>query len=324
MFKVSHSKIKTWRRCHKQYDYKYNQKLESRRKVRPLLFGSICHEMIEANANGDDPKDIYKKYEKQAKKLFSAERPDYLEVLNDANTLMGYYFKHYVKDRLKFIAIKGKLAEHEFLVEICKGIVLKGKIDAIMRDPEGRVWMTEHKTHKQIPTDSFRFRDLQTVIYTDAAPKIGIKQIDGVLWDYIRSKPPSVPELLKNGTLSKKKIDTLADVYLEAIKSNKLKPKDYADKIKELDGSERNFFKRIFMPLNEELAKQLMKETVETAKEMCEKAGIDKTRSINKDCDWCSFEPLCRAELLGIDADFIRKKEYVISDREENPNEETD
>lgn len=316
---VSHSKIKTWRRCRKAYQYKYVEKLRPRRKSRPLVFGSMCHEMIEAHANGDNPNEVLKKYANESKKLFSAEVDEYMQVIADVEQLMTAYFTYYKNDGLKFVAIKGKLAEHEFEVEIARGIKLKGKIDAVTRTKDKRVWLTEHKSHKKIPDDGVRFRDLQTVIYADVLPQLGVKKIDGVLWDYIRSTPPSVPKLLKSGELSKAQIDTLPGVYLQAIKSHKLSPKDYSDKLQELEGNERSYFKRIFMPTAPSLSKQLLSETVETAKEVDERGGKDCTRNITRDCSWCEFEGLCRAELTGMDADFIRKREFET--QEEEPNE---
>jgi hypothetical protein len=312
MFKVSHSKVKTWRRCHKAYDYKYNQKLEPKRKQRPLVFGSVIHEMIEANANGDNPSIVLKKYRAETKKMFSAEVDDYLQIIKDAEALMEHYFSYYAKDNMKFIAIKGKLAEHEFEVPITKGIILKGKIDAFMRSKDKRVWLTEHKSHKEIPSEDIRWRDIQTATYYEVTGALGIKQVDGILWDYVRSKPPSVPELLKNGGLSKAKIDTLPSVYMDAIKEHKLNPKDYKEILDNLRGREENYFKRVFMPISSDLTALLMKETIQTAQEMQDRGKSDCTRNISRDCSWCSYEGLCRAELMGLDADFIRSKEFTI------------
>ncbi len=317
---VSHSKIKTWRRCRKAFHYKYIEKLRPRRKGRPLVFGSICHEMIEAYANGDNPRDILKKYEEGAKKLFSAEVEEYMQIIADADLLMQGYFDYYKKDKLKFVAIKGKLAEHEFEVELTSGITLKGKIDAICRTTDKRVWLGEHKTHKRIPDEEARFKDLQVVVYASILPQLGIKHIDGILWDYIRSSPPSVPKLLKSGELSKAQIDTTPAVYLDTIREHKLNPKDYAEKLKELENNERSFYQRVYMPINSTLSKQLLEETIETAKEIAERGGKDKTRNITRDCSWCEYKGLCRAELTGMDADFIRKREF----EEGEAREETD
>lgn len=314
---ISHSKIKTWRRCHRAFFYKYIEKLRPRRKGRPLVFGSICHEQIEAHANGDDPKGVIKKYREGAKKLFSAEVDEYMQIIDDANLIMSNYFNYYSKDKLKFVPIKGKSAEHKFEVKIAPGITLNGKIDAICRTTDKRVWLTEHKTHKKFPDEGVRFRDLQTVVYMDILPDIGIKSCDGVLWDYIRSTPPSTPKLLKDGSLSKASIDTLPHIFLQAIKDHKLKPKDYAGKLKELEGKEKDFFKRIFMPVNKELSRQLMEETIYTSLEIQANGGKDCTRNLTKDCGWCEYEGLCRAELTGLDADFIRKREFEQREEED-------
>lgn len=318
-FKVSHSKIKTWRRCRKQYSYKYIEELEPRRKSRPLVFGSIVHEMIEANANGSDPQTIIKKYQANIKKLFSVEREDYAQIIDDANLLMKYYFEYYKNDKIKFIVIDDKSAEHEFEVEIAQDILLKGKIDAIVKTSDDRIWLMEHKSHKIIPQEDVRFRDLQTVIYASIMPALGVKKPDGVLWDYIRSKPPSVPELTKKGQLSKSKIDTFKSIYEDTIKENRLNLKDYADVLKSLEGIEKNYFKRVFMPINESLSRQLLKETVITAQEMQMREAKDCTRNITNDCSWCSYESLCRAELVGADADYLRKTEF--KKRKENEKE---
>ena len=141
-------------------------------------------------------------------------------------------------------------------------------------------------------------------------PQLGIKKADGVLWDYIRSTSPSIPRLLKSGELSQAAIDTLPEIYLKAIKENRLNPRDYQEKLKELEGNRSSFFQRVFMPTCSELSKQLLSETVETAKEMQERGEKDCTRNLTRDCSWCEYESLCRAELTGIDADFIRKREF--------------
>lgn len=286
-----------------------------------MVFGRIAHEMIEASANGDDPQKILTNYEKNIGKVFSSERDAYMEIINDVDLLMDGYFNYYAKDKIKFVAIKGKLAEHEFEVPLTKGINIKGKIDAINRTSDSRVWLTEHKSHKEIPTEDVRFRDLQTVIYASILPTLGIKTVDGVLWDYIRTKPPTIPGLLKSGELSRAKIDTLPSVYRTEIKRNKLKESDYKEILKSLENNERNFYRRVYMPMNIKLSNQLLSEVIITAKEIQEKGGIDCTRNITKDCSWCEFESLCRAELTGMDADFIRKKEFQVKKEEEKGNE---
>jgi len=134
------------------------------------------------------------------------------------------------------------------------------------------------------------------------------------MWDYICSISPSVPELLKNGTLSKRRIRTLPSVFRAEIKKHKLKEEHYEDKLEELEGKMGEWFKRVFTPINKDAVDQVLEETVITGREIHRKAGIDKTRSMSRDCSFCSYERLCHAELFGMDADFIREREFRIKE----------
>src|SRR5690606_18185499 len=128
-------------------------------------------------------------------------------------------------------------------------VTFTGKIDAVAETPDSRVWLTEHKTHQRFPDEHVRFSNFQAVMYCWVLPEIGFPSPDGVLWDYIRTKPPTVPDLLVNGGLSKRKnIDTTPEVYLKAIKEHGLNPADYQDMLELLKGKEESFYKRVFLP----------------------------------------------------------------------------
>jgi len=54
--------------------------------------------------------------------------------------------------------------------------------------------------------------------------------VSGIIFNLVRAKLPTVPQVLKSGGLSKaKSIDTDVDTYLQAIKDNRLNPNDYVD-----------------------------------------------------------------------------------------------
>src|SRR5690606_22681189 len=102
--------------------------------------------------------------------------------------------------------------------------------------------------------DQFRYSDIQSMIYVKLAPKyLGFPQPDGVAWNYILKKPPGVPELLKSGELSKRKIMTTPEIYMAEIKRHKLDPKDYADILKQLEENEDKFFHRAYLPVNQKI-----------------------------------------------------------------------
>ena len=224
MFKISHSKLKNWRRCHRLYHYKYEEHLEPKAKGKTLLFGTIGHEMIEAEANGQDPWKVLKKYEGQYAKLFKEEREEYGDIIGDMKRLMVGYFNYWrTAMPVKWVKINGKFAEHEFEVEVSKGILLKGKIDGVGITIKNKLtWLNEHKFPKQFRQDDMEsLTNVQTALYTH--PKItaslGLKHVDGVMWTFTRQKGPTVPKLNKDGSLPKGDIDTLPHRGLERASS---------------------------------------------------------------------------------------------------------
>jgi hypothetical protein len=143
------------------------------------------------------------------------------------------------------------------------------------------------------------------------------------MWDYGRMKAPAVPEVLKNGQLSKRvNIDTDVYTYRKTLRENGIPEKGYRDILKKLEGKERTFFERVPLPAP---SKHLIKEVVEDARQwalIAKKAlrtGKAPRSMSGFNCNGCEFRTLCEAEIRGLDAKFIRKKDYEI--RDENPKE---
>lgn len=313
--RLSQSSLRSWRRCRLMFSYKYIEKLAPKSFVRPLHFGSTVHKVLEYRAQGKPMAKAFKFMEQEKSQLFTADIDKFEQTMTDAKRIMAAYSEHWADEDVKPIKINGRIGEHEFVYELPGGMEYEGIIDLMVESPDGRRWLVEHKSHKKIPTEDVRMRDLQTLTYHEAAKTtFGVKRLAGSLWDYICSVSPREPELLKNGTLSKKRINTLPSVYLEAIKKHKLKPEHYADKLEELEQGMGGWFKRVFTPINKDAVAQVIEETVITGREIHRKAGVDKTRSMSRDCSFCSYERLCHAELFGMDADFIREREFRIKE----------
>ncbi len=312
---VSNSRIKSWRRCRRLHHYKYNEKIERIKPKATLLKGRIIHELIEAYIAGEDWKEVLAGYEEEYNKLFQEEKEEFGNIIENMETIMNNYISYWEKQPIKYLSHQGKNAEFDFTIPLVEGMInLTGKIDAVAKDKNGRVWIVERKTFgKGIPSEDLRFSDIQTVIYYKAAQEIGFPQPNGVLWDYIKSKPPTKPQLLKSGELSKKKkIDSTTDTYLQAIKDQGLNPEDYEDILEELEGKEDKFLRRIYLPSPDQIAEIIMAELIQTAKEIYFLGDISKARSLGWDCDpgRCDYYNLCYAELHGLDTDYLKKKEY--------------
>jgi hypothetical protein len=314
---VTQSSLGTWRRCKHLYNYKYIEKLRPRSLSRPLAFGSAVHKIIEFRIKGIPQDKAIEEMNKGRAQLFSAEIDAWDQIMMDASDIMIAYDLHYKKDPLKYPVTKGLKAEHHFTYELGGGFQLKGVIDAMPESDDGRRWVMEHKTRGgRIENDSVRTRDVQTMIYAEVAQGVfGIKRIAGVMWDYVRSKSPPVPDILKDGSISKRKIDTLPHVYERFILAHGLDIRHYQEVLGTLDEGVSAWFRRVRLPLNRSAMGVIFDETRTTAREIHRKAGVDTTRSLTRDCSWCSYEKLCMAELMGMDADFIREREYRVDDK---------
>ena len=337
--KVSNSRVKKWNSCKRAHHYAFNEKIEKKAPPTALYKGKIIHECIEDMIYGRDWTKTLNKYIDEYNKMFEEEKEQYGDLPNELRIIMEGYEKLYKDDGLEYLELNGKRAEHDFAIEIarepclhcengfnpqldeectkCGGtgqrpIFLVGKIDAVARDREGRVWLVEHKSFKNLPDENFRWTNQQASLYTWVMPQIGFPKPDGVLWDYIRTKVPRVPEPLKSGKgLSKSKnIDTTYDTYYQAIIDNGFDPADYEDILEHLKGNEINFYRRIYLPTRDSIIKPIVDDVINTAKEIYYLGETLKTRNLGKDCSFCSFKQICQVEIMGGDSEFIKKSEY--------------
>ena len=317
-FKVSQSKIKTYRTCRQAYFYKYVEKLKRNRKSRPLKFGTIVHSMLEAKANKQDPFKVLKDMGLAEKKLFREEREMYGDIIQDIKFIMTDYCEHWKGDGLITLKKDGVAAEHEFDVEIAKDIVMTGKIDQAFKTKDGLRWLGEHKTFgRSIPHPDHMWRNLQSAIYLKTMSILGWKPMDGVLWNYIHSKPPGKVSINRDGSVSKKRINTLPSALIASLEAADLDPADYATLISSAKQNRKNYFQRIYTPVNHEIVDQVYKEFVDTAIEMSDNHGKSKCRTFGRHCEWCDYEPLCRAELTGADVDYLKERDYHVEVKEE-------
>src|SRR5690606_22131480 len=189
--------------------------------------------------------------------------------------IMEGYDKMWKDEDLEYMELQGKKAEFDFAIPLDgkpleeSDLVYTGKIDTVVQDSKDRVWLMEHKSFKKLPSENFRFANQQALLYTWVLPQIGFPKPTGVIWDYLRTKVPTVPGVLKSGGLSKAKaIDTTRDVYLKAIKDNGLDPADYEDILQSLEGKELDFYRRIYLPAKENKIENVFKDLKETAMEI--------------------------------------------------------
>lgn len=315
-FKVSQSKIKTYRRCREAYHLKYVEKLKKRRIRRPFRFGNIIHDMLEADANGDDPFEKLDEIAEKDVKMFTAEREAYGDIVEDSRVIMQHYFEYWGDNSLMYLRRGMQCAEHEFNVEIAPGIIATGKIDGAVRTPNKLNWLMEHKSFSKVPSEDHRWRNIQSATYLRIVEMQGWwKNLSGMCWDYVKSKPPSQPKLLKSGKLSTAFVNSLPGVVIDTIEKHGLKKKDYADLIASAEANQKNYFFRHFTPIQKTVVDEVFKGFVDTAKRMSQYHGTEREMNVDLHCDYCDYEPICRARLTGSDVDFVKEREYYHDDK---------
>lgn len=318
VFRVSHSKIKLWRKCRHAYHLKYVEKLKAKKKSRPLMFGTMVHTMMEHYINGDDPFEYLDELAQKQGKLFASEIEEYGDIVEDVRVIMTEYFDYWeakakakASDKLTFVRKNKRGAEHKFEIELMPDVLLVGKIDAVGKAKNMR-WLVEHKSFNQMPNEDHRWRNLQSALYIRVNDILGWEPVDGTLWDYIHSKPPAYPSILKSGKMSQKAINTLPTRVIKTLEEHDLDPKNFGTMMKAAEDNRARYFQRIFNPKKRKVIDMLYAEMMETVQEMVELSGKQKSRTIERHCDWCEYEPICRAMLQGDDPDWIKERFFYV------------
>lgn len=304
-----YSMVKSYRRCPKQYSYKYIQKIQKKKPAPPLLRGTILHEMLDARATQGRPGKILADYAQKFRTLFREEQDIYGEnFIGDIERIYSGYDALYANDGWKYEA-----SEELLETELTPDIRFVGHLDKrIVTQKDRRRWIVDHKTHKSLPDEEHRFNDYQILLYLWAYNREHPKErADGIIWDYLRTKPPRIPELLKNGQLSQRAdMDTDYNTYARELRRHKLDPRPYENFLLELKKrSERKFYLRIPLPApSKEMTEQVVKDFTQTSQIM---HGLKVyPRTMTRDCSWCEYFKLCSAELRGLDAKYIEKTEF--------------
>jgi len=330
-FSIGQSKVKSYRQCHRQYHYKYVEELQRKSTKRPLMFGKVVHRMLEAHGQKEDPMAVLDGISFENEKLFTAEKLMYGELVEDIRTIMTEYFDYWDPQDVRWVPVideegNRRYTEHEFAVPLeeltgnaeDRGIVVKGQVDGLVKTRNDLRWIGEHKTFDKLPGEDERWRNLQTIVYRKAILAMGwLSRVDGVFWNYIMSKPPTKPRLLKNGDVSAADIVTLPSVVSAFMRENKLEETDKSRTLMEVAVACRpRYFQRIFTPISTTVADRIFDGFVDSAREMRYKHGATTDQNIGRHCSWCDYEPICRAEITDGDPDFVKEREYIHEDPE--------
>lgn len=326
--KISHSRIKLWRRCKMAHHYKYVQKLTKKKKSLPLRVGSIIHLMIEYYHETGDWKPVLDEFRTEFNRNYREEKLELGDIPSLVENIVSGYIDYYDEDGLTYVKRRGRATEIRLLKYLSNEIIFDGYIDAYPTDEDGNNWLMDHKSCRFIPSEEQRFSDIQLLAYNWLLPQCGYPKPDGVIWDYLRTKAPVIPEVLKNGSISKNsKIDTTFSVYkarvIEVLGYNEWKVNYLEFAKSNFLNREENFYKRVRLPSPpKEMINNVVSDFIETGHEIYYYGKDAKVRNMTKDCSWCEFYNLCSIEVRNLDSKYIKQTEFNCGEENEEESEE--
>jgi hypothetical protein len=331
---TTHSMLKTFGRCPKQTDYKYNQRLKPRiirTDDKPLHRGTWFHKLLEEYYAGRSWRAAHKQLVAQYGRLFDEEKDALGDLPAEMEQLMKSYLWHYGAD--KEDRYHGwKVHETELTLEAPwpdGNGVYRMRLDALIEDDYGLA-IVDHKSHVRLPDHGFRLRDKASALYIWCALANDIP-VYGFIWNYVLAKAPTKPALVDKGTrLSRSKIVTDFPTAYRAIKEYGLDIDPYRDWLRYLKSQRWQgpdhvqsspFFRRDTLEKDDDMLARVMKEAMRTRDRM---HGYDWTdpdaveRVVDRSCGWCRYSDLCTVEMFqGVDhpqAGNIRRQQFRTGD----------
>lgn len=313
---ISYSEISTFNACRMKHHYTYKLQLERQQYEPKPIFGSMGHAALEALYAGKDWRShllAFTENEIARQEMFEDVEPLFYQMADLVEAIVSRYEQHYSDDGLILRPIS---VEQKFEAVLPKmGRALGGFWDVLRVDQSGHYWIHDYKfVGGKVETGEdgqLRFKgggqfrndweldmDIQLALYQWAAISLGIPVI-GTIYDQIKAAIPKMPELLKNGkALSRSRITTDWDTYLQAINEHGFDVSDYID----VHGwaSQTEYFRRTKVIRQPEELEGIIADVILKVKEI--KRNSTPTRSPSRmNCGTCQFKELCLDGIRGRD-----------------------
>lgn len=175
---VSWSEIDTFRQCPFKHQLAYKERWQKEPvDGTPLSRGSLFHSVLEEHYNGILFSTQEESYEKIRGLLAVGESED---MRTQDQILVEWIYDGYVENYGSDLNWKIMAVEYanEFWLPTPNGTrsnyKIKMKIDLIVKDPNGRIWITDHKTCRDLPKDKMLELDDQFGLYTWGLRTLGM------------------------------------------------------------------------------------------------------------------------------------------------------
>lgn len=292
MRRYSHSALKLFQRCQLRWKYRYIDRLEPDEDRPHLERGKTLHEGLAEfyTADGD-----FVEW--------------YTEADDEDRELLNRYASKYPDDDWEILHV-----EEEFEMQVGSYTVVYIP-DLVIRIGED-VWIVDHKTTKNIPDewDPYNMTDFQHLLYV-AGMQEHYPNVRGFIFNYIRTKPPTQPKLVKDGSriADLRRLDTDYNTLHDFAMMTGTMDADVEEKLKILMHAPDRFFQRHFLPVNQASVDAAVADIEAVLREMSDKEhgrpGGTYPRNVMssgagyQSCRSCEFQTLCHSEMMGIEVD---------------------
>lgn len=322
---ISYSRVGSYLGCPYSHYLRYIEGLTVNKPCRPLSFGSDFHKLLELRGRPEElavaKQTIQYKYE-DLKPAFQEELGD--SYLSDLDNIFSDYQEVY-----KGCPIP-KVTEQKFEIPMgnFKGekVNFIGVIDELYKyksksTGKKTIKIGEHKTFTRRPDQSLLVMNTQKCLYAKACQELYGMTPESVIWDYIHSTPAEEPVWLeKSQRFSASKSQKITPFsWKRACEKRGISDEETLSQGEKYAENISNFFFRVEQDYIPEMIDDIWEGFKFTAKQIVQYGHKNKTKHITPSCAWCSFQPICYAELTNADRNYIIEKEFTHYERKEEP-----
>lgn len=310
---TSFSDLATFQRCPQKYYYRVIENIEpSSWTGGALNEGTAAHEFLAGAYRGDDLEYVAVRLMEmwRTADMYDDDVVELTTTIARARSWVEGYTDYYGLDEWEILSVE----------ESFQGEHLSYTPDLIVRDWREDIWIVDHKTTQEVPTEHVAMADLQALSYfTEVSKKYD--NCKGFIFNYIRKKTPTVPRLNKTGP---RKVNNLAriDTTFQVLRNflineapDLLDDPEHRQRLAELKDVGNRFYFRDTIRMDEhtaEFAELNLQKSLEllnqaTSNELYPRVMV---RAGMMSCERCPYLQLCRGELLGSDVRWIRDNEY--------------
>ena len=316
------SKVKMWRRCQKQYAFRYDYSPEGKELVPKvskvqLERGTWLHALIQAHFEEEaglegDWQEVHDELTGKFNSIFDEEKEELGDLPGECLRIFKAYLRFWNKsDEGRYVTATLPDGESaiEFVVEaeLPGGEEFKGRIDRVVEDTEfGGLWIWDHKWVKTIPDSDERIMSPQAPMYIWGCRENGL-DVRGFVNNYGRTKAPTIPNILKRpaGAVSQKRnMDTDLYTYCTVLKEQygedwqAMAKTVYAEQLRAIRNREQLWFRRERFPVEDHQLKQALSEFLVSINQIAQREDKENApRSYFYNCKFnCEYHMPCVAE----------------------------